>query len=423
MTAFAALDRLLIESTCTVAPAIVCRVERQGEVLYEAAHGEIFPPQAGLSRPRLPTTPDTWFDLASLTKLFTTTACLRLCTLGKLSLDARVTDVFPAFAGKRPIGPTQDPITKLPLPASTHWRSLTPAVDASAITVRQLLTHTSGLPAWRNVFGACGEAPEPGHSLSAAEIARRQQAGAAAICTYDFAYPPGHSYMYSDIGLILLGRIVASAQGSGDLNLALRELVIEPLALSACFNPPVNQVGRIAPTEYCIWRGRRLHAEVHDENAAGLGGVAGHAGLFATARDLCRLARIYLNEGEGLLSAGLVRESLTCHIAASLPGAPLPDPANPCATPRADTRRGLGWLLQTPGGASCGPAWSQSSFGHPGYTGTSLWCDPDLGLSVALLTNRVYWGRDPEPIHAMRQRVHTLVYDVITARAGTAAAG
>lgn len=414
MPTFRELDRLLGEATETVAPAIVCRVEQQNSVLYEAAFGEIYPPQSGARRPRIFVTPTTWFDVASLTKIFTMTACLRLCALGRLTLDTPVADFLPAFAGTRPVGPTEDPITKLPAPVSPHWSDSATMVDAAVVTIRQLLTHTSGLPAWRNLFSVCGDAPAPGHSLPAHEIARRNELALAAIVAYDFAYPPGQSYLYSDIGLALLGALVATVHGTGDLNQALRDLVIGPLRLAACFNPPDGQQRQIAPTEYCVWRGRRLHGEVHDENAAGLGGVAGHAGLFATAADLCRLASLYLSDGENQLPASFVHESRTCHVAARQPGDPLPDPLRPCATPHATTRRGLGWMLQTPSGASCGPEWSQTGFGHTGYTGGSLWCDPDRDLSVALLTNRVYWGRDPEPIEELRRQVHTLVHSVVT---------
>ena len=400
---FARLDVVLQEATRTVAPAIVCRIERRGEVVYEAAYGSIVPWD---SESRI--TAACLFDLASVTKLFTTTACLRLCTDGKLSLDMPVAEIVPEFGGERPIGATEDPITKLPVPASAYWQSISGAVDAGAITVRHLLTHTSGLPAWRNVFSACGEPPAAGNTLSSAEIAQRQEQGLAAICAYNFAYAPGLSYAYSDVGLILLGAVVDKAHGQKRLDVAIRELVTSPLGLGACFNPSLDHFDFVAPTEYCPWRGRRLHGEVHDENAAGLGGIAGHAGLFGTAEDLCRLGQVYLRNGENLLDAVLVQESVRCQIAANTPGEPLFDPEQPCATPDPETRRGLGWMLPT-NGSSCGPEWGRNGFGHTGYTGTSLWCDPDRDITMALLTNRVYWGRDPEPVYRLRTHAHSLV--------------
>lgn len=403
MPDFSSLDNILTQAAVGVAPAIVCRVEQHGEVLFEKASGVIDP--ARHDRPALT---GAYFDFASLTKLFTTTACLRLCTEGRLSLDTAVAHVLPAFAGIRSVGPTEDPISKRPLPASTYWTQIVQNVNAGAITVRHLLTHASGLPAWRSVFSACGDTPAPGNTLSRIEIQRRQQCGIEAICGYDFAYPPSLSYIYSDVGLILLGAVVAKIHGNNALDETLAQLVIFPLGLSAVFNPSLEDSGEIAPTEYCPWRGRRLHGEVHDENAAGLGGIAGQAGLFGTAQDLCRLGRLYLNDGEDLLSAGIVRQSIECQIAADSPGDPLPNPDRPCAPPDPEIRRGLGWMLPARG-SSCGPEWSQYGFGHTGFTGTSLWCDPEQDLTVALLTNRVYYGRDPDPIHDLRQQVHTAV--------------
>ena len=400
---FAGLDSILLEASRAVAPAIVCRIERRGEVVYEAAFGSILPWDAGS-----PITAECMFDLASVTKLFTTTACLRLCTDGDLPLDTPVAEVLPEFGGLRPIGATEDPITKLPIAASPYWQTIAPAVDAGAITIQHLLTHTSGLPAWRNVFSACGEPPAAGNTLTSTEIGQRQERGLAAICGYDFAYMSGMSYAYSDIGLILLGAVVGKAYGQARLDVAVRELVTLPLGLSVSFNPSRDMSDHVAPTEYCPWRGRRLHGEVHDENAAGLGGIAGQAGLFGTAKDLCRLGRVYLRHGENLLDAGLVQDSVACQIAANAPGEPLSDPERPCATPNPEIRRGLGWMLPA-NGSSCGSEWSRNGFGHTGYTGTSLWCDPDQDVAVALLTNRVYWGRDPEPVYQLRLRVHSLV--------------
>ena len=325
-----------------------------------------------------------------------------------MTLDTPVAQVLPAFDGPRAVGATEDPVSKRPLPASVLWTQRTPRVDAGAVTIRHLLTHTSGLPAWRSVFNACGDVPPPGNRLSRADIRLRQQRGIHAICGYDFAYPPALSYTYSDIGLILLGAVIANVQGADALDGALARLVVSPLGLNVDFNPSPADGPDITPTEFCPWRGRRLHGEVHDENAAGLGGIAGHAGLFGSAQDLCRLASVYLAGGKGYLSPDIVRQSVECQIAADSPGDVLPNANLPCAAPDPDIRRGLGWALPVRD-ASCGPEWNRAGYGHTGFTGTSLWCDPELGLAVALLTNRVYYGRNPEPIHALRQVVHTAI--------------
>lgn len=385
MSDFARLDTLLAQAVQTVAPTIVCRVEARGDLLFERAYGWLNP--ASQTRP---TPPDAVFDLASLTKLFTTTAFLRLVDAGRARVDQPVIEVIPEFGGERIIGGAEDPISKRPLPADPRWSGQ--IVDASAITFRHLLTHTSGLPAWRSLFRLCGPVPtlDP---ISDAEIARRHAAALDAIVGFPFIYPPGADYVYSDIGLILLGFAVERLHDRR-LDGAIRELVSDALGLGVTFNPAPSLHSRIAPTEDDPWRGRRLRGEVHDENAAGLGGIAGHAGLFGTAADLCRLGRLYLHRGEDLLSPATVNESVRQQIVSG-----------------DGVRRGLGWLLRSDPDPSCSTAFSLRSFGHTGYTGVSLWCDPERDLVVALLTNRVYNGRTPEGILALRPQVHQAVIE------------
>ncbi len=419
MNDFDQITNLCESALNTVAPSIVCRIEYQKELVYSRAFGWIDPEDRNVQ-----TGVDTRFDLASVTKLFTTTACLRLVELGHLSLDKPVITYVPEFRGRRPVGPTEDPITKEPAPTLEVWQDADP-VDADAITVRQLLTHSSGLPAWRNVHDACGPVPAPGYELSDDEINERQRRGIAAICSYDFAYPTGLSYMYSDLGLILLGEVVRRAGGYDRLDHAIARLL--PSTLNDVMYNPLGTGGRqrpvtankIAPTELCSWRKRRLHGEVHDENAAGLGGIAGHAGLFGTAENLCRLVDIYAirvtgKQADSLLSSRLIEEAIHCQIAANTPGEPLLNHDDPCLTENPDTQRGLGWMLKTEG-SSCGPLWSENSYGHTGYTGTSIWHDPDAELTVALLTNRVYNGRFPKPIQQLRIALHTEAARIIGA--------
>jgi CubicO group peptidase (beta-lactamase class C family) len=385
MTAFSRLDALLGRAVAEVAPAIVCRVERGGDLLFERGYGWLNPASQSRSTP-----PDAIFDLASLTKLFTTTAFLRLVDLGRVRVDQPVAEVIPAFGGERVIGGTEDPISKQPLPADPRWSGQN--VDASTITFRHLLTHTSGLPAWRGLYHICGAVPTP-EPMSDGEIARRHAAALDAIVGFPFIYPPDADYVYSDIGLILLGFAVERLHGRR-LDGAIRDLVSDPLGLGVIFTPAPSMHSRIAPTEDDPWRGRRLRGEVHDENAAGLGGIAGHAGLFGAAADLCRLGRLFLNGGEDLLSPATVDESVREQIVS-----------------RDGVRRGLGWLLRSDPDPSCSTAFSLRTFGHTGYTGTSLWCDPERDLAVALLTNRVYNGRAPEGILALRPAVHKAVIE------------
>ncbi len=380
---WAGLEKILQDAVPSVAPSLVCRVERGVEGLYEKAFGWLDPMEQ-----RRPVQVDSLFDLASVTKLFTTTAFLRLVDAGKVGLDQPLAAVLPEFGGVRPIGDAEDPLAKTPLPVDP--RRVGEVVDASSVTFRHLLTHTSGLPAWRSVYAHCG--PPPHLPAAESEVDERQSRALAALVAYPFVAQLGECYLYSDIGLMLLGFAVDRLSGQGRLDRAVAALVTEPLGISAHFGPTGAQRTRIVPTEHCAWRDRRLLGEVHDENAAGLGGVAGHAGLFASAADVCRLGRLFLNRGEGLLSSELVAESLWEQYAS-----------------QDGIRRGLGWQLRSDPDPSCSTAFGLASFGHTGFTGTSLWCDPARDLCVALLTNRVYNGRDAAGIIGLRPRMHSAI--------------
>ncbi|MCL4831621.1 MAG: beta-lactamase family protein [Caldilineaceae bacterium] len=380
-------EGVLQEAVPACAPALVCRVEQAGVCLYEGAFGWLDP-----EKHSRPVQVDSPFDLASVTKLFTATAFLRLVDRGLAALDQPLAAVLPEFGGMRPIGGAEDPLAKTPLAGDP--RRAGEWVDAGRVTFRHLLTHTSGLPAWRSVYAQCG--PPPHLPLNENELDQRQGLALAALVSYPFVAQPGESYLYSDTGLLLLGFAVARLSGYGRLDRALGALVCQPLGLSARFCPVPDEWERIVPTEACAWRERRLVGEVHDENAAGLGGVAGHAGLFATAADVCRLGRLFLNGGEGLLSPGLVAQGIREQHASA-----------------EGIRRGLGWQLRSDPNPTCSTAFSGSSFGHTGFTGTSLWCDPARALCVALLTNRVYHGRDARRIIALRPRVHQAIAQLL----------
>ena len=381
----ARMEEAMRQGLAHVFPAAVLFVAHSGDVVFHRAYGSLDPE----TRQR-PTRLDSLFDLASVTKLFTVTAFMRLVEAGRAELDAPVIGVIPEFGGIRPIGPVEDPLTKEPLPADAAYQGQT--VDADRITFRHLLTHTSGLAAWRAIYAVA----LAGEDLS---IEGRQRRGIAAICSYDFAYPAGARVVYSDLGLILLGEAVGRL-AEARLDQAIQDLVLSPLGLrDTTFNPPPEIHERVAPTEVCAWRGRRLRGEVHDENAAGLGGVAGHAGLFGTAADVAALGCCYLDggayAGTRLLSPETVAE-MTWEQAVD-----------------GDIRRGLGWMLRSPVGASCGEHFSSDSYGHTGFTGTSLWVDPRMQLVVVLLTNRVYYGRDPEGIQHFRPRLHDAVVEAL----------
>jgi CubicO group peptidase (beta-lactamase class C family) len=333
-------------------------------------------------------------------------------------LDQPVAKFVPEFAGPRYIGPIEDPITKEPGPPPAAWRNHTKPIDAGSVTFRQLLTHTSGLPAWRNLAAVAGGAPERPGSLHRSELMRRQRAGLAAITTGIFAFPPGAAYLDSDLGFILLGAALARCAADPTVAETIRNWVTDPLWQGAHFNPSSVIVDQVAPTEFCAWRKRRLHGEVHDENAAGLGGIAGHAGLFGTAADIARLGNLYLAGGEGLLKRATVEASIAVQVEAAEAGAPIlePVPAGGVLTMPQGIRRGLGWQLRSDPAPSCSAAFGPRSYGHTGYTGGSLWCDPDRDLVVVLLTNRVYHGRNQDAINQLRPAVHVEVVAALSRR-------
>jgi CubicO group peptidase (beta-lactamase class C family) len=388
-----------------VFPAASLLAAWRGGVILHRAYGHLDPETR-----QHPTQTDSLFDLASLTKLFTTTAFMSLVEADRVTLDTPVADVLPEFDGVRSIGPTEDPLSKIPLPADPAFAGQ--EVDARQVTFWHLLTHTSGLAAWRSLYKENGEqgpdVPLP-HHVSAEKRNRRI---AAIHDRYGFAFPPGKRVVYSDLGVILLGEAVARLAGT-PLDVYLRRAVLDPLGLShTTYNPLAHHSSSqwIVPTEFCSWRRRRCVGQVHDENAASLGGVAGHAGLFSTAWEVAVLGQTYLNEGRynstQILSAATVAEMTRVQV------------------DFADNPRGLGWLLASRSSglqrsqaySSSGRLFGPRSYGHTGFTGTSLWVDPDRELVVALLTNRVYYGRDPEGIGEFRPRLHDAVAACIPGR-------
>jgi len=277
----------------------------------------------------------TIYDLASLTKVVgTTTAVMILFDEGKLRLDDKAVKYIPEFTGG----------------------------GKETITLRMLLEHRSGLPAGRDLW-RIAHTPE--------------EARAAVIATNLFA-PPGQYYEYSDLGADMLGFIVEAVSGE-TLDKFLDERVFTPLGMSDThFRPDVSLRGRIAPTELAPPRGYPLRGEVHDENAYALGGVAGHAGLFSTASDLSIFAQMLLNRGS-YNGTRIVADSTVALF-----------------TRRAAGTRALGWDTCS-GHGSCGSYLSQSAYGHTGFTGTSLWIDPEREMFVVLLTNRVHAARARRP--------------------------
>ncbi|HHB91078.1 MAG TPA: class A beta-lactamase-related serine hydrolase [Anaerolineae bacterium] len=383
-----AIDAIMKQGLASVFPAGVLLIQQHGQTRFHQSYGWIEPEEK-----RWPVRLDTLFDLASLTKLFTATALLTLVNAGKIGLDTPVSQVIPEFRGVHPLRSGIDPHTKRVLPPDPRWKGK--ATRLEHITFRHLLTHTSGLAAWDDM---CISVNQTGviypHQVDAATRQRRLN---VLLYTPRVVTPPGTQCLYSDLGFILLGEALERLTAEPLQKYLLRH-VLTPLGMThVTFNPLAHGVPRetIAPTERCPWRQRRLWGEVHDENAACLGGVAGHAGLFGTASDVAKLGECYRTGGGGLLSPALAQEAISEQVATS------------------GVRRGLGWQLMTNDGSPVGRGFGPDSFGHTGFTGVSLWVDPARALTVVLLTNRVYHGRAPEPIAQFRLRLHQAILQAV----------
>lgn len=330
-------------------PGAVVLVASHGRIVKLSAYGYGYlyaDAETRLAQP-VRMTEDTVFDLASITKTFTSVAVMRLVEQGALDLDAPAARYLPEFA----------------------------ANGKQDVTIRQLLTHTSGLSA-----GFTGDrrrdTPE-----------QRWQA----LYEQELQAPPGEKYIYSDLGPIALGRIVEIVSGT-TLDRFLAREVIGPLGMwDTTYNPPSSWRTRIAATE-CQPPEKRgtLRGQVHDGNAWALGGVAGHAGLFSTASDLARFGQMMLNGGE---LDGV--EILTPETVATM--------TRPQEPSGSGGYVGLIWELNEPW--YMGEMASPTTFGHTGYTGTSIVVSPERKLVVVLLTNRLH----PQDLHASLARVRSQV--------------
>lgn len=314
-------------------PGAVVLIAQHGVIRHHAAYGTTMYADPG-SRP---VKAHDLFDIASLTKVVTATAALRLA-------DERLLDL------------------------AAPLRRYLPGLRAGAVTVRQVLTHSSGL------------------ALRLSLLRERGPAGIrAAVYGAEPQHAPGSVVAYTNINSLLLGELVASVAGM-PLDAAISELVLAPLGMTETgFRPAVALRDRIAPTEIDTWRGL-VHGVVHDESAYALGGVAGHAGLFSTAADLERLLRLWLQggawAGRQLLREATVAAALRDYTAGllSVSGAPV--------------RSGLGWMLDRANFMGAAPA---GSFGHTGFTGPALVGVPACSLALVMLSNRTYPQRTPPP--------------------------
>ncbi len=313
-----------------------------------------------------PVTPETVYDVASVTKPVATTAILmKLVAAGRVDLDTRARSLLPELC----------------------------AAGSEEITLRQLAGHASGLPAHRCFYERLVRGERMGAPSAREAILR--MAGATAL-----EYRPGAKAVYSDLGFMLLGFFLERATGER-LDALTSRLVTEPLGMSATrfvdldAEPPAPRPSPVAPTELCPRRGLVV-GEVHDDNAHAAGGVLGHAGLFSTAADLGRFSREMIAAARGEKSSfdrDVVREFFSARAAP-------------------DTSRVLGWDTPSdpPVISHAGDLWPRDGVGHLGFTGCSIWLDPRGGRYVVLLTNSVHFGRDD-----IRLRLRAFRRDVMDA--------
>lgn len=266
---------------------------------------------------------------------------MMLVDSGRLLLDAPVQDYLPEFQG----------------------------TDKEKVRVAHLLQHTAGLPAWLPIY-------KDVHGYE--EFLKR-------VYTTPLQYAPGTRTLYSDLGMILFGEIVVRACGH-PLDQFLFDRLFSPLGLkSTLYRPPKELLERIAPTENDPWRQRIVRGEVHDENAYAMGGVAAHAGLFSTAHDLAVFAQLMLNRGMYDHRRYFKSDTVDRFTTVLSPGG-----------------EALGWQKPSTSGWT-GKAFSPAAYGHTGFTGTSIWIDPQRQLFIVLLTNRVHPTRDNNKISVARQ--------------------
>ena len=345
-TAFHILEQAISARTF---PGCALAVTLRGELVAHHAVGRFtYDPAAP------PVMPDSIFDLASVSKVVaTTTMAMILYERGLLDLEAPVVAIVPEFA-------TADP-------------------RRADVTVHMLLAHSSGLPAYEKLFLR----------------ARTRDELLAAAFTTDLSADPGTRAEYSDIGFIILG-VALERLADEPLDTFCQREIFGPLGMAhTTFNPPRSWKDRIIPTaDDQTFRHRIIQGEVQDENASVLGGIAGHAGLFAPAEDVATFAHCMLNGGRPILRPETV-EFFTRREA-------IP----------AGTSRALGW--DTPSSPSqSGKHFGPRSYGHLGYTGTSLWIDPDRQLSITLLTNRTWPDCQNQAIKQVRPAFHDAVVEAL----------
>ena len=334
-------------------PGAVVLVEKDGKIIFDKAFGHF---TYNKNSPIIKLS--TLFDLASLTKVISTTTCTMICyDRGLFKLDDKVSKYIPEFAQN----------------------------GKGEITIRNLLLHNSGLPAYKRYYEMYNNAANVWND----------------ICSTKLKYPIGTKTVYSDLGIITLGKIIEKVTRMPLDKFAQKE-VFNPLGMkNTMYNPPDSLKKYCAPTEYDkYWRHRQIQGEVHDETASLLGGVAGHAGLFSTAGDIAKVLQMLLQDGK--FNDKQIIKSSTVKL----------------FTKRQSEKstRALGWDTKSASGSSAGNLFNADSYGHTGFTGTSVWTDPERKLFVIFLTNRVYPTRENHKIYKVRPALHNAVITALESK-------
>ena len=327
-------------------PGAQLLIWKDGKTIYDKPYGHFTYEE---NSPAV--TNKTIYDLASVTKVIATTTATMLCYDRELfSLDDLVIKYIPEFGvnGKE------------------------------KITIKNLLLHNSGLPAFKKFYEWCSSPDEVLKEIYSSEL----------------DYKTGEKMVYSDLGIITLGKIIEKVTGK-KLDVFCKDEIFTPLKMNTTFyNPPDSLKKLCAPTEIDnYWRNRTLQGEVHDETSAMLNGVAGHAGLFSTTSDIAKLMAVLVNKGM-LDDKQFIKQSTVEFF-----------------TKRYSelSSRAIGWDTRSETGSSSGDYFSSNSYGHTGYTGTSVWVDPERKLFVVFLTNRVYPTRDNPRMAKVRPELHNAV--------------
>jgi len=364
MTLVKAIDDVMLEPAYQVLrqaiadsifPGAQVTVVRDGKIIASRCFGrQTYDPQSP------PVTPETIYDLASVTKVVgTTVTAMHLWERGRLLLDIPIKSYLPKFTGG--------------------------AKDS--VTFRHLLTHSAGAHWWVDLWNK----------------AHNKQEALDYIYQLPLDYTPGDSMIYSDLGLIMAGEIISTVTGQ-PLDQLYRQRIHSPLGMNnTMYNPPKSLLGRIAPTEIGGSMNRGLiHGDVHDENTFFLNGVSSHAGLFSTAEDLAILAQMLINGGiykhQRFFSPATIREWTRRQ---NMPPG---------------SSRAIGWDTPSDHNSSAGDYFSKGSFGHTGFTGTSFWVDPNNRIAIILLTNRVHPTRERGGMHKVRRDFHNAAMKALLAK-------